>query len=152
MSGIILDQFQAAYRVKIHAHLEELVQKHKQNIDGFLKERLGNLWFVAQSCGAKDLADSRFLRRQLDTLQTRYGPVFVDLGVVNEQGRQIAYAGPFHLADAQYGDAVWFQKALNSRYQTSDVFLGLRGPAPFHHHRQIDPYRSAVDLAGHHRL
>ena len=127
VSGIILDRFQTAYREKIHAHLEELVQKHKQNIDGFLKQRLGNLWFLAQSCGADNLADSRFLRRQLETLQTRYGPVFVDLGVVNEQGQQIAYAGPFQLSQAQYAGAAWFQKAINSRYQISDVFLGLRG-------------------------
>ena len=127
VGGIILDRFQTAYREKVHAHLEELVQKHQHDIDGFLKERLGNLRFLATSCGAADLADSRFLRQQLDALQIQYGPVFVDLGVVNEQGQQIAYAGPFQLSHAQYADAEWFQKALNSRHQISDVFLGLRG-------------------------
>ncbi|MBI9085544.1 MAG: two-component sensor histidine kinase [Desulfobacterales bacterium] len=127
VGGIIMDRFQTAYREKIHAHLEELVQKHQHDIDGFLKERLGNLRFLSTSCGAADLADSRFLRQQLEALQIQYGPVFVDLGVVNEQGSQIAYAGPFQLINAQYADASWFQKALNSRYQISDVFLGLRG-------------------------
>ena len=127
VSGIILDRFQTAYRKKTYAHLEELVQKHQHDIDGFLKERLGNLRFLATSCGAADLSDSRFLRRQLEALQTQYGPVFVDLGVVNEQGKQIAYAGPFQLSHAQYANAGWFQKSLNSRHQISDVFLGLRG-------------------------
>jgi two-component system NtrC family sensor kinase len=53
--------------------------------------------------------------------------VFVDLGVVNAEGNQEAYAGPFKLAKASYGDADWFRTAVKTDFVISDVFLGLRG-------------------------
>jgi two-component system NtrC family sensor kinase len=51
----------------------------------------------------------------------------VDLGVVNAEGNQEAYAGPFKLAKAHYGDADWFRTAVKTDFVISDVFLGLRG-------------------------
>jgi two-component system NtrC family sensor kinase len=60
-------------------------------------------------------------------LQQEYGPVFVDLGVVNERGVQVAYSGPFKLGRALYSEAGWFKKAIQREYFISDVFLGLRG-------------------------
>ena len=127
VSGIILYQFQTSYHEKVHAHLEELVKKHKQNIDSFLKERLGNIRSLAQAYSFEELSEESFLRESLDTLQQQYGLVFVDLGVINTRGIQVAYAGPFKLGKALYSGADWFQKAMKSRYFISDVFLGLRG-------------------------
>ncbi|MBW1775446.1 MAG: GHKL domain-containing protein, partial [Deltaproteobacteria bacterium] len=60
-------------------------------------------------------------------LQGELGPYFVDLGVINERGIQVSYAGPFKLGKAFYADAVWFQKTMKRHYFISDVFLGLRG-------------------------
>ena len=127
VSGIILYQFRTSYHEKTYAHLEELVQKHKQNIDSFLKERLGNIRSLAQAFSFGELSDESFLRDRLETLQQQYGPVFVDLGVINTHGIQVAYAGPFKLGKALYSGADWFQKAMKSKYFISDVFLGLRG-------------------------
>ncbi len=127
VGGIILYQFQASYHEKVHAHLEELVQKHKQNIDSFLKERLGNIRSLAQAFSFGELSDESLLRDKLDALQQQYGLVFVDLGVINTRGIQMTYAGPFKLGKALYSEADWFQKAMKSRYFVSDVFLGLRG-------------------------
>jgi len=60
-------------------------------------------------------------------MQQIYGPVFVDLGVINAQGLQVAYAGPFKLGKALYSNANWFKMTMKSEYFKSDVFLGLRG-------------------------
>ncbi len=127
VSGTILYQFHVSYHEKVAAHLEELVQKHKQNIDYFLNEKLGDIRFVAQCPQCENLNQESFLEQQLTTLQQELDPVFVDLGLVNEKGRQIAYAGPFKLGEAQYSEAEWFKKAIQSQYFISDVFLGLRG-------------------------
>lgn len=127
VSGIILYQFQTSYHAKVYAHLEELVKKHKQNIDSFLKEKLGNIRSLAQAFSFGELSDESFLRDRLETLQQQYGPVFVDLGVISTHGIQVAYAGPFKLGKALYSEADWFQKAMKSEYFISDVFLGLRG-------------------------
>jgi two-component system NtrC family sensor kinase len=125
--GVFLRQFHIAYQEKIRAHLEELVQKHKQNIDSFLEEKLGDIRFLAKTSGFEELTRETFLQDRLARLQTEFDPVFVDLGVVDEEGHQIAYAGPFKLEKARYSKAEWFEKAIQSELFISDVFLGLRG-------------------------
>ncbi len=127
VSGIILYQFNRSYHEKVHAHLAELVLKHKQNIDGFLVEKLGNIRVLAKTFSFEELGDESFLRDRLEILQRGYGPVFVDLGVINSQGLQVAYAGPFKLGKALYSTAGWFETAMKNEYVISDVFLGLRG-------------------------
>ena len=127
VSGIILYQFNRSYHEKVHAHLAELVLKHKQNIDGFLVEKLGNIRVLAKTFSFEELRDESFLRDRLEILQRGYGPVFVDLGVINSQGLQVAYAGPFKLGKALYSTAGWFETAMKNEYVISDVFLGLRG-------------------------
>jgi len=131
VTGIILNQFSASHHEKIHAHLEELVLKHKQNIDSFLSEKLQNIRFLADTIDFDNCGRQNMIEEHLARLQRAYGPVFVDLGVVNEQGQQVAYAGPFKLEKARYADADWFKKAIESNYFTSDVFLGLRGAPHF---------------------
>ena len=127
VGGIILYQFKTSYHEKIHAHLKELVQKHKQNIDSFLQEKLGDIRFLADNFTFEELSDEPFLVDKLESLQKEFGLVFVDLGVIRENGIQVAYAGPFKLGKALYSQADWFQKAMKSKYFISDVFLGLRG-------------------------
>ena len=127
VSSIILYQFDISYHEKVHAHLEELVLKHKHNIDGFLKQKLGDIRLLGKTFSYEELRDESFLRDRLELLQEIYGPVFVDLGVVNDRGIQVAYAGPFKLGKALYSNAKWFQMAMKSDHVKSDVFLGLRG-------------------------
>jgi two-component system NtrC family sensor kinase len=127
VSSSLYLQFRQSYREKINDHLRELVLKHQQNIDSFLQERLTDIRLMAARYGHDRLKDPAFLQRNLDLLQQEYGSVFVDLGVVGANGSQEAYAGPFKLAEAQYGDADWFRRAIQSDHVISDVFLGLRG-------------------------
>lgn len=127
VSSTLYLQFRHSYRAKVNDHLSELVQKHQQNIDTFLQERLTDIRLMAARNGYDRLKDEALLRQNLDLLQQEYGAVFVDLGVVDADGRQEAYAGPFKLARAYYGDADWFKQALKRDQVISDVFLGLRG-------------------------
>jgi len=125
--GVILDQFRISHREKIHAHLGELVLKHKQNIDSFLTEKLSDIRFVADVFDCGQLSDPAFLKDMLAVLRQEYGGVFEDLGLIDGNGRQLAYAGPYMLTEADYSDAEWFRKAIEAPYFISDVFLGLRG-------------------------
>ncbi|MBL0732703.1 MAG: two-component sensor histidine kinase [Desulfosarcina sp.] len=131
VSAIILEQFHTAYIEKVHAHLGELVLKHKQNIDSFLVEKLHDIQFLSKSFNFEQLSDESFLQERLTSLREEYNTVFVDLGVIDEDGLQVAYAGPFKLVKAVYSEAGWFQNAIKSRYFVSDVFLGLRGHPHF---------------------
>ena len=98
VSGLILYLYQNTYRDKTYAYLGEVVQKHKQHIDSFLKERLDDIRFLSRTFTFEELSEDSFLQDRLFTFQEEFGPVFVDLGVVNERGIQVAYSGPFKLA------------------------------------------------------
>ena len=91
--------------------------------------------FSTRTFTFEELSEESFLQDRLFTFQEEFGPVFVDLGVVNERGIQVAYSGPFKLGRALYSEADWFKKAMSREYYISDVFLGTQGAASFHHCR-----------------
>jgi two-component system, NtrC family, sensor kinase len=127
ISGTIGYYFDVSYHAKVLEHLQVLIKKHKQNIDNFLNEKLADIGLLAKSYTFDQLTDEAFLKDRLTLLQEQYGRSFVDLGVVNDQGIQIAYAGPFRLKNADYSKAEWFTKAMHTEAYVSDVFHGLRG-------------------------
>jgi len=127
VSGILLFEYHASFDEKVRAHLSELVLKHKQSIDSFLHAKLGDIRVLARTFTFEQLSQEAFLQERLATLQQEYEPVMVDLGVINARATQVAYAGPFKLAKADYSDAEWFQQAMQREYYISDVFRGLRG-------------------------
>lgn len=126
VSGTIYYQFHISYKEKVLAHLRELVYNHAQNIDNFLHEKLADIRFLTDSFGWDDLQDESSLKEHLEALQKDFGRDFVDLGVINADGKQVTYAGPYDLANVNYSDAEWFRRAMQSNYYISDVFLGMR--------------------------
>ena len=128
---VVIQQFGDAYQTKITDHLTVLVRKHSRTIDSFLSDRLGDIRVLARSHPVGDLANEAFLTQKLAILREEYGGVFVDLGLVDPQGIQQAYSGPFSLAKADYSSAAWFSKTQQSQYYISDVFTGLRGSPHF---------------------
>jgi len=131
ISGTILYYFDVSYREKALDHLQVLVKKHRRTVDTFLEEKLANIRTLARSCRFEQLTNEEFLEEKLRMLREEYGPAFVDLGVINDQGVQIAYAGPYRLSHADYAKAEWFKEALSRDYYISDVFHGLRGHPHF---------------------
>ncbi len=130
-TGILVYRFNLTYTEKIEAHISELVQKHTQNIDSFLAEKLGNIRYMARPFENSQQAPDIFLQKNLALLKTEYGDVFTDLGMVNENGIQFEYEGPFRLKNADYSGAEWFLKAMGKPFYISDVFAGLRGHPHF---------------------
>ncbi|CCK80099.1 sensor histidine kinase [Desulfobacula toluolica] len=130
-TGILFYRFNLTYTEKIQAHISELVQRHTQNIDTFLLEKLGNIQFIARYFDSKPQIPTQFLQTNLTLLKNEYGDVFTDLGLVNENGIQFAYEGPFKLENADYSKAEWFLNAVDKPFYISDVFAGLRGHPHF---------------------
>ena len=129
VSSIILYEFDISYHEKVHAHLEELVLKHKHNIDSFLKQKLGDIRFYwARLFPYEELRDESFLRDRLELLQEIYGPVFVDLGVDKRPGySRWPMQGRSNWGRPSIPMRNGFKMAMKSDYFKSDVFLGLRG-------------------------
>lgn len=131
VSMFILDNFEASYRQRIRDNFALTALNHRKNIDLFLKEKLSNIRHLSTQYSYDVLKQQDFLHERLVELQQAYDRVFVDLGVVNQDGIQISYAGPHALTNADYSKADWFKKAINTDYFTSDVFYGLRGTPHF---------------------
>lgn len=132
ITGVLtLTNFSQAYKGKIESHLRELVQKHSQNIDTYLMDRLSEIRIMARSYPVERLMDRGFLRERLALLREEYSGAFVDLGLVAADGTQVAYVGPFQLKMADYSKSKWFQEAMQKEDYISGVFTGLRGTPHF---------------------
>ncbi|MGD9310690.1 MAG: cache domain-containing protein, partial [Desulfosarcina sp.] len=131
VSIFILDAYRVSYEEKVYDHFDVLTRKHKRSIDIFLEEKLMDIRLLAKTNRFEDLTDQTTLDQRFNELQRAYDRAFVDLGVVDHQGRQIAYAGPLELTGVNYSNAEWFEKAISSPFFISDVFKGMRGAPHF---------------------
>jgi len=107
----------------LHRHI---VEGHAHAIDQFLVERKRALLTATAEVPVSRLATPERLQVLLIHLNDTYRRSFVDLGVIDHQGRHLAYVGPYALLDKNYAKAPWFQAVLQQGSHISDVFLGFR--------------------------
>ena len=124
-------QYSNAYEEKVEAHLRELVLKHDQSVDSYLEEKVAEIQVLAEIVGVLNLQDDAAIEMLHNALVRRHGSDFVDLGLVNSKGIQVAYAGPYKLKGANYADAEWFKAVRKQDVYVSDVVFGLRGVPHF---------------------
>lgn len=114
-----------AMRSETELRTKRLVSNMRRSITFFLEEKRAALDFIVLNDPYEALIDPVHLGRLLGNLQEGFGG-FVDLGVIDETGRQLAYVGPFDLTGKDYSDANWFQEVSNVGVYISDVFKGYR--------------------------
>ena len=129
--AINLQQFKVVYRNKVENELAVMIERHSFIVDSFIDDRLSDVRVITREHPFERLNDAAFLRQVLNLMREEYHGAFVDLGMVNEDGIQIAYAGPFNLEMADYSSAGWFEEAFANESYVSDVFAGLRGSPHF---------------------
>ncbi len=132
ITGVVnLHQFRTAYKNKVADELSVMIERHSVNVDSFLSDRLSDTRVIAREHPIERLREPEFLRRVLNLMREEYDGAFVDLGLVDSEGVQVAYAGPFNLQMADYFDTAWFQDVSENESIISDVFSGLRGSPHF---------------------
>lgn len=129
--AVNLQQFKNVYRGKVENELAVMIERDSLIIDSFINDRLSDVRVIAREHPIERLADPDFLRRVLNLMREEYHGAFVDLGLVDSDGVQIAYAGPFNLDQANYSTSKWFGTAIERESCISDVFAGLRGSPHF---------------------
>ena len=108
--------------------LDQLVlnlEESQSTIEAFISELTSVVKFVASGDCHKNVLDSENLKKILVRLQNEY-PGFVDIQVVDSNGTQKAYAGPYHLKNYNYSSQIWFQEVLERGVSISSVFTGFR--------------------------
>jgi len=116
------------------AHLQAVAEHQATTFDLFLRERLVNLDNIIDDPLFPDgAADPARLRAFLDELG-HTSDAFVDLGVVDAEGRLTAYVGPVDFQEPiTYRDEPWFQSLVagTRRWIITEIYLGFRGSPHF---------------------
>jgi two-component system NtrC family sensor kinase len=103
-----------------------MVRAHAAAIDAYIAEQVRTVELISRTHTLEDLSDSTTLREVFASVAAVQGNSFVDLGVIDEQGRHLAYVGPYDLLDRNYREAEWFREVMDRGTSVSDAFLGFR--------------------------
>jgi two-component system NtrC family sensor kinase len=103
-----------------------MARAHAAAIDMYLTEKLRTLEMVASTNSLVQLTAADKLGEVFAAAAAVHQSSFVDIGVIDEQGRHLAYVGPFDLKSRIYRDAEWFHTVMAEGFLVSDVFLGYR--------------------------
>jgi two-component system NtrC family sensor kinase len=118
-------EHQSAMAREIQNPLRVLVNKTKNSFELFLAERSSTVSLIASAYPYKDLADEKSLARIFSVMKREFEG-FVDLGLIDEQGNQVSYVGPYSLKGRNYAEQRWFHEVRLKGKYVSDVFMGFR--------------------------
>jgi two-component system, NtrC family, sensor kinase len=117
---------QNAVRSEILLRTSRLVSNTRRTLYFFLDERRAVLNFIIKDNNYDDLDNEARLLELLNNLQKEFTG-FIDLGVIDADGRQSAYVGPYPLEGADYySDQDWFREVMERGHYISDIFMGFR--------------------------
>jgi len=97
----------------------------RRTIAYFLNERENALEFLAKHQGVSKLRNPKNLEAILNSIKESFGG-FVDIGLIDSKGHQVAYIGPYELLGRNYSEQEWFAGTMEHGLYTSTVFLGFR--------------------------
>lgn len=116
------------------AHLVVIAEQQANTLDLFLRERLVNLANLADDPQfARNAASPQQLATSLAKLR-QSNEAFMDLGVVDGDGKLVAYEGPVKFSGpVSYASEAWFKRIAGAGDVSviTDVYLGLRGQPHF---------------------
>jgi len=118
-------QDQEAYRAESRFAVSRILSNTKRSLQFVIEERRSALSLIINQRLCEKLCSDEELKSILKNLQTSFGG-FIDLGLVDSDGVQNYYAGPYDLKSRNYKDQKWFHEVILRGSYVSDVFLGYR--------------------------
>lgn len=97
----------------------------KRSVSFFLSERIAAMSFVVRENRFEELTQPEKLASILTNLRDSFEG-FVDLGIIDHNGIQTNYVGPFVLEGKNYSNQSWFKEIQDKGFYISEVFLGFR--------------------------
>lgn len=119
--------FSHQYEQKMLETLRTLAENRRGAINLFFEERISQLYTLANATTLEQMKNEDFLAKTFEAMQRR-SRSFLDLGVIDREGRHLAYVGPHHdlLIGVNYKNEPWFHAVMNTGEYVSDIFLGFR--------------------------
>jgi signal transduction histidine kinase len=118
-------QDREAYRAENRYAVYRILSNTKRTLDLVIEERRSVISLILRDNSYNDLSSDASLKTVLNNLNDSFGG-FIDLGLIDSDGIQTHYAGPYELKGKNYKDQDWFQEVLLRGIYVSDVFLGYR--------------------------
>ncbi len=119
--------FSKLYTERIEDQIRHLARSQSSAVDVFLRERTSILGMLVETQSFEDLSQQENLSRLFWQINRRAeGLGLVDLGIIDRDGNQLAYAGPYNLKGLNYYQQPWFDEVLRRGKYISDVFMGFR--------------------------
>lgn len=106
------------------------VDYHRKLIELFLEDSRSKLQLIVNTHARDYLSDMTNLSHVFEMINSE-NRVITDLGVIDGQGRHLAYIGPYDLLDRNYSEAPWFEAVMERGLYVSDMFKGFRGVPHF---------------------
>ncbi len=125
MASLNYYQYQANMKREVLTPIRLMMHKSVHSFDLLLEERLSTVRSIAASHSFEFLSNDANLNRLYRIFKKEFGG-FVDLGVIDNNGNQVAYAGPYDLLGKDYSEQSWFHEANVKGFYISDVFMGYR--------------------------
>ncbi|MCA1743891.1 MAG: sensor histidine kinase [Desulfovibrionales bacterium] len=119
-----------AIQAEVSYPVLRLVSNTALSVGTFLQEKKSLLNFIVESNNFHDLTDSKHLEELLSDINNSFGG-FADLGVIDSNGIQVSYTGPFDFMGKNYSQQEWFTEVVEKDVYISEVFRGYRDEPHF---------------------
>ncbi len=126
MTALNIYQSRKALKQEIVQPTITLTSNAKRSLELIFEERKSILNYIINEKSYKELADKDDLTNIFYYLKDSFGG-FIDLGLIDSDGTQKSYAGPYDLLNKNYSDQDWFNGVKLNDFYISDVFMGFRG-------------------------
>ena len=119
------------YQYKQLLEKDELIQmmlnmeQAQTTIERFVSKLQSIIKFVARDDRYLDLINPTNLEALFVRLQNEH-PDFADIEIIDSEGMQKSYVGPYQLKTQDYSDQTWYQEVLLRGVYISNVFSGFR--------------------------
>lgn len=118
-------RFAKTYEEKIEDQIKYRARSQSYAMEVFLRERTAILAAIVDTHSFNELKQQENLARMFKVISRRTDGL-IDLGVIDNTGRHLAYAGSYDLKGLNYFQQPWFNEVLSKGKYISDVYMGYR--------------------------
>jgi two-component system NtrC family sensor kinase len=117
--------FRKNINAEVHYNISRNVTSISRSLEFIVEERMAALKFLVIDKPKEELFSDENLAATFKTFRQSFGG-FIDLGVIDANGDQHYYTGPYNLLGDNYSSQDWFREIALRDVYVSDVFLGHR--------------------------
>jgi two-component system NtrC family sensor kinase len=117
ISQIVHDEFKN--------NLKWQMEETRHSLEFFISERISALTFLVNSYPEEYFTDEKKFSQLFFNFKKEFEGI-IDMGIVDENGIQTLYTGPYKLKGKDYSQTEWFKEMLLRTDYVTDVFLGYR--------------------------